>query len=68
MPTGTIKYFNGDRGYGFVKSDEGGPDVFVHIKDVRGQRELHENERVQFDITADEQRGKTKATGVRVLS
>jgi cold shock protein len=67
MPTGVVSFFSSERGYGFIESDNGGPDVFVHVKEVRGKRELQNGERVEFDIATDEQRGKAKAIGVRVL-
>jgi CspA family cold shock protein len=52
MAQGTVKWFNGDKGFGFITPDEGSKDVFVHFSEIRGSgfRTLEENQRVQFDI------------------
>jgi cold shock protein len=52
VATGTVKWFNAEKGYGFIKQD-GGNDVFVHFSAIQGTgyRSLNENERVEFDIT-----------------
>jgi CspA family cold shock protein len=53
--TGTVKFFNGERGYGFIKPDDGGRDVFVHITAVEhaGLKTLAEGQRIQFDVEPD---------------
>ncbi|MFB9390399.1 cold-shock protein [Streptomyces coeruleoprunus] len=54
MATGTVKWFNPEKGFGFIEQEGGGPDVFVHfsaITGMSGYRELHEGQRVEFDIT-----------------
>ncbi|WP_344661554.1 cold-shock protein [Catenulispora subtropica] len=53
MATGTVKWFNGEKGYGFIAQDGGGPDVFVHFSAIEGQgyRNLEENQTVEFEIT-----------------
>ncbi|MGH3676504.1 MAG: cold-shock protein [Mycobacterium sp.] len=52
MAQGTVKWFNGDKGFGFIAPDGGEADVFVHYSEIRGDgyRSLEENQRVQFDI------------------
>ena len=53
MATGTVKWFNGEKGFGFIAPDEGGPDVFAHYSAIQtsGFRSLEENQKVQFDVT-----------------
>jgi cold shock protein len=50
---GTVKWFNGEKGFGFISPDEGGADVFVHFSAIQGSgfRNLEENQRVEFEIT-----------------
>ena len=53
MVTGTVKWFNSEKGYGFITQDGGGPDVFAHFSAIQatGYRTLEENQRVEFEIT-----------------
>ena len=53
MATGTVKWFNADKGYGFITPDEGGKDLFVHFSAIQGDgyRNLEENQKVEFDVT-----------------
>ena len=66
MAQGTVKFFNAQKGYGFIVQDAGGPDVFVHISAVEraGMRGLVEGQKVSFDIEAD-RRGKSAATNLQ---
>ena len=67
MPTGTVKFYNSGRGYGFIQPDDGGKDVFVHVTALEraGMRDLVEGQKVSFDIEADRRTGKTSATNIR---
>ena len=53
MATGTVKWFNAEKGFGFISQDDGGPDVFVHFSAIQssGYRSLDENQRVRFEVT-----------------
>jgi CspA family cold shock protein len=67
MAQGTVKWFNGDKGFGFITPDDGGADVFVHFSAIQsdGYRTLEENQQVQFDVTQG-QKG-LQAANVRPL-
>jgi cold shock protein len=64
MKTGTVKFFNAAKGFGFITPDEGGKDVFVHINDLGGA-DIREGSKVEFDVV----QGKKgpQASGVRVV-
>jgi cold shock protein len=53
MSTGTVKWFNAEKGFGFITQDDGGPDVFVHFSAIAGDgyRNLEENQKVEFEVT-----------------
>jgi len=61
MATGTVKWFNDGKGYGFVEPDDGGSDLFVHFSAIQasGRRTLYEGDKVSFDVE-DDPRGKGK--------
>lgn len=63
MSTGTVKWFNAQKGFGFIENTEGGPDVFVHISAVEraGMTSLQEGQKLQFEVTPDRRTGKTSA-------
>ena len=66
MATGTVKWFNAQKGYGFIQPTSGGPDVFVHISAVEkaGIGSLNEGDKVSYEEVAN--RGKTSAENLRV--
>ncbi len=66
MATGTVKWFNTQKGFGFIQPDEGGNDVFVHITAVEqaGMQTLNEGQKVSYELHTDEQRGKTSAVNL----
>jgi len=53
VSTGTVKWFSGEKGFGFITQDDGGPDVFVHFSAIvgSGYRNLEENQKVEYDVT-----------------
>ena len=63
MATGTVKWFNATKGYGFIAPDEGGNDVFVHISAVQrsGMETLSEGQKVSYELVTDQRTGKTAA-------
>ena len=67
MTTGTVKWFNGQKGYGFIEPEQGGKDVFVHISAVEnaGMRGLVEGQKITFDVTADRRTGKMSASNLQ---
>lgn len=66
MPTGTVKFFNETKGYGFIEPEDGSGDAFVHITAVEraGMRTLNKDQRVTYDLEED-QRGKMKAVNLQ---
>jgi cold shock protein len=68
MATGTVKWFNETKGYGFIQPDQGGKDVFVHISAVErsGMNGLAEGMKVTYDVEADRKSGKEAATNLKV--
>ena len=66
MATGTVKWFNATKGYGFIEPDEGGKDVFVHITAVQaaGLQGLQEGQKISYELA--DQRGKTSAANLKV--
>jgi cold shock protein len=67
MATGTVKFFNSQKGFGFIQQENGGPDVFVHVSAVEraGIRGLVEGQKLTFDIEADRKSGKSAATNLQ---
>ena len=69
MATGTVKFFNAQKGFGFIVQDGGGPDVFVHISAVEraGMSNLHEGQKLSFDVVADRKNGKSAADNLQAV-
>jgi CspA family cold shock protein len=63
MSTGTVKWFNATKGFGFIQPDEGGNDVFVHISAVEraGMREIVEGQKINYELVRDKRSGKMAA-------
>ena len=71
MNKGTVKWFNGEKGYGFISDDETGKDVFVHFSAINsdGYKTLNEGQKVTFDVEADpKDASKERATNVTVVA
>jgi len=69
MSNGTVKWFNGQKGFGFIQPDDGSKDVFVHISAVEraGLSTLNEGQKVSFDVVADRRTGKSSADNLRAV-
>mgnify|MGYP001601892154 CR=1 FL=1 len=67
MSTGTVKWFNGQKGFGFIQPDDGGKDVFVHVSAVEraGIQSLVEGQKISYEIVADRKTGKSSADNLR---
>ncbi|APG95496.1 cold-shock protein [Sinorhizobium americanum] len=65
MATGTVKFFNQDKGFGFITPDNGGADVFVHVSAVQGSQPLRDGQKVSYELGQDRKTGKSKAENVR---
>lgn len=67
MPTGTVKFFNSTKGFGFIAPEDGGTDVFVHISAVErsGMSTLNEGQKVSFEIVRDRKSGKNAADNIQ---
>ena len=67
MSTGTVKWYNETKGYGFIQPDDGGKDVFVHATALEraGMRSLAEGQKVSFELQTDQRSGKTSAVNLQ---
>ena len=67
MNTGTVKFFNATKGFGFIQPDNGGTDVFVHISAVEraGMRSIVEGQKLSFDVVKDNRSGKNAAENLQ---
>jgi cold shock protein len=68
MATGTVKWFNGQKGFGFIAPDDGGSDIFVHISAVEraGLSGLAEGQKISYEVKVDPKRGKSSAENLRL--
>ncbi len=68
MATGTVKWFNATKGYGFIQPDDGRPDVFLHISAVEraGIRDLRDGQKVAYEVVQDTRRGKSSAENLQL--
>jgi CspA family cold shock protein len=69
MTQGTVKWFNNQKGFGFIQPDDGSKDVFVHISAVEraGMGTLNEGQKISFDLVADRRSGKSSADNLRAV-
>ena len=69
MATGTVKWFNTTKGFGFITPDDGGKDAFVHISAVEraGMAHLTEGQKLEFELVADRRSGKTAAENLKAV-
>ncbi len=67
MATGTVKWFNSTKGFGFIQPDGGGTDVFVHISAVEraGLRDLRDGQKISYEVVADKRSGKASAENLK---
>lgn len=70
MSTGTVKWFNAQKGFGFIQQDDGSADAFVHISAVErsGLSQLSEGQKLSFELVRDRKSGKTAAEQLQVLA
>ena len=70
MQTGTVKWFNAQKGFGFIQPDDGSKDAFVHISAVErsGIGDLYEGQKLEFELVTDQRTGKTSADRLVVLA
>ena len=69
MSTGSVKWFNSQKGFGFIQPDDGDKDVFVHISAVEraGMHNLNEGQKISYDVVADQRTGKSSAENLRAV-
>lgn len=69
MTTGTVKWFNSEKGFGFIQPDDGGKDAFVHISAVEraGMNDLREGQKIGFELVADKRTGKMSADRLQAV-
>ena len=70
MPSGIVKYWNDERGFGSIKSDDGGPDTFVHVRQVEnaGISSVDVGDRLEYEVAISQRTERPEATSLRLLS
>ncbi len=69
MPTGTVKWYNSQKGFGFIQPDDGGKDAFVHVSAIEraGMNDLHEGQKISFELITDTRSGKMSADKLQAV-
>jgi cold shock protein len=69
MTTGTVKWYNPEKGYGFIQPDDGGKDAFVHVSAIEraGMSDLREGQKISFELVSDARSGKTSADQLQAV-
>ena len=69
MPTGTVKWYNPEKGFGFIQPDDGGKDAFVHVSAIEraGMRDLQEGQKISFELVADKRSGTMSADNLKAV-
>ena len=69
MPVGTVKWYNSEKGFGFIQPDDGGKDAFVHVSAIEraGMRDLQEGQKISFELVADKRSGKMSADNLKAV-
>lgn len=69
MPNGTVKWFSAQKGYGFIKPDDGGPDVFLHMSEIErsGYSDMRDGRPLSYEMVLDRKTGREKAGNVKLL-
>ena len=69
MPTGTVKWYNSQKGFGFIQPDDGGKDAFVHVSAIEraGMSDLREGQKISFELITDKRSGKMSADKLQAV-
>jgi CspA family cold shock protein len=69
MPTGTVKWYNSQKGFGFIQPDDGGKDAFVHVSAIEraGLGDLTEGQKISYELVADKRSGKMSADKLKAV-
>ena len=69
MPTGTVKWYNSQKGFGFIQPDDGGKDAFVHVSAIEraGMNDLREGQKISYELVTDKRSGKMSADSLKAV-